>query len=284
MKIRTCGSSPRSASRNAWTRIKNDNGVSRLNKFWNFFGVIQMISCHDWWPWTKPGYITMTRRQSKNQYSGGVWAHPAPKYFEYKNPLEKFSPRFFGIKAPFSSLIIFQRAKLSTRSITHLCWCKWRTFWRENAAESHRGGLVLAWQCPFLPGTCNPEETGLPWLPVSYHPPYSSDLAPSDYHLFPGLKKTIERSPFFVWHRGHCCCGELLRRTKFWNLLSGLQKLEQRAKKCIVFRGEDVEWIPSLVAVAFYLPGQAKEVDGGIFEHLLWTVTNLSFLSIRFVI
>jgi len=61
--------------------------------------------------------------------------------------------------------------------------------------------------------------------------------------------------------------------------MSGLQKLEQRAKKCIVFRGEYVEWIPS-----FYLPGQAKEVDGGIFEHLLWTVTNLSFLSIRFVI
>jgi histone-lysine N-methyltransferase SETMAR len=25
------------------------------------------------------------------------------------------------------------------------------------------------------------------------HPPYSSDLAPSDYHLFPGLKKRIER-------------------------------------------------------------------------------------------
>jgi len=25
------------------------------------------------------------------------------------------------------------------------------------------------------------------------HPPYSPDLATSDYHLFPGLKKTIER-------------------------------------------------------------------------------------------
>jgi histone-lysine N-methyltransferase SETMAR len=25
------------------------------------------------------------------------------------------------------------------------------------------------------------------------HPPYSPDLAPSDYRLFPGLKKTIER-------------------------------------------------------------------------------------------
>jgi hypothetical protein len=37
--------------------------------------------------------------------------------------LQKFSPRFFGIKTASSSLIIFQRAKLSTRSITHLCWC-----------------------------------------------------------------------------------------------------------------------------------------------------------------
>jgi len=27
------------------------------------------------------------------------------------------------------------------------------------------------------------------------HPPYSPDLAPSDYHLFPVLKKTIESSP-----------------------------------------------------------------------------------------
>ena len=35
-------------------------------QIWNFFGTIQMISCHDWWPWTKPGYITMTQRQSNN--------------------------------------------------------------------------------------------------------------------------------------------------------------------------------------------------------------------------
>jgi len=26
----------------------------RLSKFWNFFGAIQMISCRNWWPWTKP--------------------------------------------------------------------------------------------------------------------------------------------------------------------------------------------------------------------------------------
>jgi len=48
------------------------------------------------------------------------------------------------------------------------------------------------------------------------HPPYSPDLAPSDYHLYPGLKKkTIERSPFFVRRGGHCCRGDLVGRTIF---------------------------------------------------------------------
>jgi len=45
------------------------------------------------------------------------------------------------------------------------------------------------------------------------HPPYSTDLAPSDYHLFPGLKKTIESSPSFVRRGGHCCHGDLVGRT-----------------------------------------------------------------------
>jgi hypothetical protein len=32
--------------------------------------------------------------------------------------------------------------------------------------EGHEVGLVLARQCPGSPGTCNPEEIGLPGLPV----------------------------------------------------------------------------------------------------------------------
>jgi len=94
----------------------------------------------DWWPWTTSGYITMTRRQSNDQRSGGITAHPAPKNSECNNPLEKFWPRFFGTKTASSSLIIFQAAKISTRSITHLWWCNWRPFWRKNAAgRSSRG-------------------------------------------------------------------------------------------------------------------------------------------------
>jgi len=103
--------------------------------FWNFSARYKWfpVGC-DCWPWTKPGYITMTRRQSNMLSSGGIAAHPAPKTSECKNPLEKSSPRFFGIKTASSSLIIFQRAKLSTRSITHLFWCNWRAFWKEQFA------------------------------------------------------------------------------------------------------------------------------------------------------
>jgi hypothetical protein len=42
--------------------------------------------------------------------------------------------------------------------------------------------------------------------------------------------------------------------------LSGLQKLEQRAKKSIELRGEYVEEIPRLVAVALFLPGRDKDL------------------------
>jgi len=44
--------------------------------------------------------------------------------------------------------------------------------------------------------------------------------------------------------------------------LSGLQKLEQGAKKCTELLWEYVEQIPSLVAVACFLSGRAKDLSG----------------------
>jgi len=43
--------------------------------------------------------------------------------------------------------------------------------------------------------------------------------------------------------------------------LSGLQKLEQRAKKCIELSGEYIEYIQSLITVACFLPGWAKDLS-----------------------
>ena len=190
-------------------------------QFWNFFGAIEMISFRDWWPWTKSGYITMTRRQSNIQWSSGIAAHPTPKNSECKNPLEKFSARFFGIKKAFSLFIIFQRAKLSTRSITHLWWCNWRTLWRKNAAGSSPRGVLflrdnaaahralatqkepvyLGFQCLDYPTLFSRSE------PVGLSPvPWTEKIIKSR-HFFPTQRSLLPRRPgwtdnflnFFEW-------------------------------------------------------------------------------------
>jgi len=73
------------------------------------------------------------------------------------------------------------------------------------------------------------------------HPPCSPDLAPSDYHLFPRLKKQLKGRHF-------SSDAEVIAAAETWLdgqpsefFLGGLQKLEQRAKKFIEFRGEYVE-------------------------------------------
>ena len=221
--------------------LKNVNGASRLSNFWNFFGEFQMISCRDCWPWTKPGYITMTRRQNNNQWSDGIAAHVAPKYSVCKNPLEKFSPRFFGIKTAFSSLIFFQRVKISTWIITHLCWCTWRTFWRKNAAGRSPRRFCFCTTMLRLTGHLQPRRNWTTWASSVLITNIFSGSGPVGLPPVPGLKKTIERSSFFVRRGGHCCREDLVGRRNFWLSLEWLAKLEQRAKMCIELRGEYVE-------------------------------------------
>jgi hypothetical protein len=98
---------------------------------------------------------------------------------------------------------------------------------------------------------------------------YSRDFSPT---LFSGsgpvglppvlwTKNTIERSPILVQRRGYCCGGDLVGQTTFWIFLSGLQKLEQRAKKCTEHDGEYVQYIRSLIVVAYFLPRRAKNLS-----------------------
>jgi histone-lysine N-methyltransferase SETMAR len=70
---------------------------------------------------------------------------------------------------------------------------------------------------------------------------YSPDLAPSDYHLFPGLKKQLKGRHFSSDAQIIAAAETWLTDKLLYYYLSGLQKLEQRAKKCIELRGEYVE-------------------------------------------
>ena len=73
------------------------------------------------------------------------------------------------------------------------------------------------------------------------HPPYSPDLAPSDYRLFPGLKKQLKGHHFLSDAEVSAAVETWLGGQPSEFFLSGLQKLEQWAKKCIELCGEYVE-------------------------------------------
>ena len=195
MKIWTCGSSPRSGSRNAWTRIKNVNGDNRLSNFWNFFGAIQnyflsrLVNMDETWLYH---YDPETKQQLME------WRHSGshrPKTFRVQKTAEKvlasifldqdgillidYLPKGQAINAQYYSSLLVQLKDILKEK-------------RPCRGKVSKGGLVLARQFPGSLGTCNPEETGLPGLPKSWSPTLFSGSGPVDYHLFPGPKKQLK--------------------------------------------------------------------------------------------
>lgn len=83
------------------------------------------------------------------------------------------------------------------------------------------------------------------WVELRYellpHPPYSPDLAPCDFFLFPNMKKWLSGQRF-------SSNSEIINATNAYfeefeksYFLEGLKKLEHRWEKCIVMKGDYVE-------------------------------------------
>ena len=221
MKIWTCGNSPRSGSRNIWTRIKNFNVACRLNNIWNFFWrgsndfLSRLVTMDETWlcHYDPP-------KESNNEWSEGIAAYPAPpKNFRVTKSLEMFSPEIFGIKKASTSLIIFQRAKVSTPSFTDVCWWNWRTFWCKKLLGKFTELFVFLHEIPCSPGTCNPQETGLTGLAFSLSPNIFSGSVPVELPPVPWIEKQLNMLLFFVQCGRHWCSRDLLGPTNFWNIL-----------------------------------------------------------------
>lgn len=73
------------------------------------------------------------------------------------------------------------------------------------------------------------------------HPPYSPDLAPSDFHLFPELKKNLGGTQFKTDEEVQNAVVSFLRgqAAEFYD--SGLKKWVPRMQKCIERNGDYVE-------------------------------------------
>jgi len=82
----------------------------------------------------------------------------------------------------------------------------------------------------------------LPYMGFQYldHPTYPPDMAQSDYHLFPGLKEQLNGRHFSSNAEAIAAVATWLDG-QIYDFFCGLQKIEQRAKRCIEFCGECVE-------------------------------------------
>jgi len=207
------------------------------DKFWNFIGAIQMISCRAWLVTMDETWLYHYKPETKQQSM--EWKHsgsPRPKKFRVQKSAGKvlasifwdqdsilltdYLPKGQTINAEnYSSLLVQLQDILKEKC--HGKVIKGVFFLQDNAL-AHQA-LATQKKLAYLGFQCLD------------HPPYSPDLAPSDYHLFPGLKNNWKVA-IFVWHGGHCCRRDLVGQTTFWIFLSGLQKLEQQAKQCIELR------------------------------------------------
>ena len=131
----------------------------------------------------------MTRRQSNNEWSGGIAAHTAPKHFECKNPLEKFSPRFFWDQDGIFLIDYLPKGPTINAEYYLSLPVQLKDILKEKCrGKVTKGFLFLHDNAPAHRALATQKK--LAYLGFQYpdHPPYSPDLAPSDYHLFPELK------------------------------------------------------------------------------------------------
>ena len=81
-------------------------------------------------------------------------------------------------------------------------------------------------------------ECGFEILP---HPAYSPDLAPSDFHLFPKVKKELRGRKFNSDEEVIDAVTLILEDLPESWYEAGLRKLKQRWEKCISIKGDYVE-------------------------------------------
>jgi len=109
-------------------------------------------------------YDPETKQQSMEwQHSGS----PRPKKFRVQKSAGRILASIFGNKTASSSLICSKGPNLQRGVLLVSASAIVGHFEGKMPREAHQRGLVHVRQCPGSPDTCNPEETGLPGLPVS---------------------------------------------------------------------------------------------------------------------
>ena len=73
------------------------------------------------------------------------------------------------------------------------------------------------------------------------HPPYSPDLAPSDYYLFAGLKKMLQGKRFYSYEEVITETNAYFEAKDKSFYKKGIEMLEKRWTDCVAFEGDYVD-------------------------------------------
>ena len=185
----------------------------------------------------------MTRRQSNNQWSGGIASHPTPlqKIPSTKNCWKSSRLGFLGSRRRPPHWLSSNGPSYQCAVLLISAGATEGHFEGKTPREFHQGGLVLARKCPGSPDTCNPKQTGLPGPPVSWSPSLFSGSGPVGLSPVPWTEKQLKGRHFSSDAEVTAAVETWLYGQLMNFFLVACKNLEQRAKKCIELRGECVE-------------------------------------------
>jgi len=135
-------------------------------------------------------YDPETKQQ---QWSGGIAAHPAPKNSECNNLLEKFLPRFFWDQEGILLNDYLPKGQTINAEYYSSPLVQWKDILKEKyGGKATKGVLFLHDNAPAQWALATQKKLAYLGFQCLDHQPYSLDLAPLNYHLFPGLKKQLK--------------------------------------------------------------------------------------------
>ena len=161
--------------------------------------------------------MTLTRRQSNNEWSGGIAAKIQNKKIRMRISAGKFfSSTFLGSLRHPPNWLSSKRTNYERWDLLIFAGATEGNFEGKKPREDHQVVLLLARQCPGSRGTCNPEETGLTVLPMSRSRTLFPGYGPVTLRPVTWTEKTIEKLLFVFRCEGHWCRRDMVGRTTYF--------------------------------------------------------------------
>jgi len=136
----------------------------------------------------------MTRRQSNNQWSGGIATHPVSKNSECKNSV--LASIFWDQESIFHIYYLPKGQTINAEYYLSLLVQLEDILKEKRRGKFTKGVLFLHDNTPAYRAFATQKKLAYLRFQFLDHPSYSPDLAPLDHHLFPGLEKPLKGRHF----------------------------------------------------------------------------------------